>query len=127
MRPVEDEQEEDNFGGDDGEEFAGQRGAAVAGRTQGEDSTAWEYRYSSCCCECRGARSTRTTTAAAPQLMLLLVGTARHCYCSLYLSMLAAALASIWRGKYGKRGCISRLGRNRASLPGDRWPGALVN
>lgn len=44
MRPVEDEQEEDNFGGDDGEEFVLVLGAWCSScwpASQGPDSTGW--------------------------------------------------------------------------------------
>ena len=67
---VENEQEDDNFGGDDGEEFVLVQ--QLLAESQGAVSTGWAYRYSYGCSSCRGAWSmstctcTRTTPAAAP-------------------------------------------------------------
>lgn len=74
MRPVEDEQEEDNFGGDDGGEFVLVLvlGAAAAGqRPRGPTPQAGEYRYGDECSGCRGARGMSTSART----------TAPSCYC----------------------------------------------
>lgn len=130
MRPVEDEQEEDNFGGDDGEEFVL---VQLLAASQGPDSTGWRvpvpvwlqwlprgsgygYLYS----------YHLLLLLAATAKVIPLPGANKVHYRPVPLAC-PAVLASIWRGQYGKRGCISKLGHDRTSLPGDRWPGAVVN